>query len=455
MLAALSRTLEITWKDTIISTGCYDKINQLLLPVDANTLPAKLECAKRFGYKKIILVEGQQDIPTDCPLETVLVNPDPNIAVFQLINPKLTGAIPKDRHVARLLYSADRLGKLKNETIIKTFLESDSKLVKSIASDILSRNALHRGETAEAAKYHKQVETLLWDKIPNGYLGHYLRYERIAATAILKIDLGIWNDEDETHTALDNRLAHLENAINGGFADRNDYFAALTLANTRVLRKRFQSRLTARCDEQFEQLLQSAWHDLIFLFDNWDAIYKFAERIDKKSTLRRQRNYCIECLTDYWKVHQGLPRWERVDEFLNWCKKKRYEDAFDKIAELNFRIIMDNHINEKELDTKIKRFDRQFSKTVVHPNWIFYEKILQFAPDTKHKQHCITKLTEVLPKLEENNKSIFILLALRTRAVLQRAGYKVQRNIPAPPADAPLQKIYDIIKDNPIDRCPY
>jgi hypothetical protein len=462
MLAALSRTLEITWKDTVISTGCLE--NDHLAPVEASTLSEKIETAKRFGYKTLIVVTGQTGIPQDCDLEIIKVDANPLIAIFQLINPKLTGAIPKDRHIARLLFSADRLTQLKDNKIIESFLGSDSVLVRSVAHDILSRNALHQGKTTESDQHRKQIEQVRWNKIPNDYLGHYLRYERFAATSVLEIDLGIWNDEHETHKEVDKRLEHLQNVIKNGYADRNDYFGALTLANTRALRKRF----LARYEQNFDRL-ESAWKDLIFLFDDWKEIFVYAQRIDQTSTLARQRNYCLECLADYWKINKDLPKWEKVDEFLTKIYKNfkaEYKNAFDTIAWLNYCTI-NNPLKEQKLDTFIKRIDKHFPNTSEHPNWILYENILRFEiGNAQQRQHCLEKLVEALSKLSEalsklskDNTSIVVLPALRIWQILLDNG---SQQIPPPPTAPPegtrLREIYDNLLSAPktlVDRCPY
>jgi hypothetical protein len=62
MIAALQRLTGICLPDTVVSTGCFCLTKGKLLSVDSNTLSLKIDTAKRFGYKKIILVEGQTGI---------------------------------------------------------------------------------------------------------------------------------------------------------------------------------------------------------------------------------------------------------------------------------------------------------------------------------------------------------------------------------------------------------
>ncbi|MDR0336428.1 MAG: hypothetical protein LBI18_04990 [Planctomycetaceae bacterium] len=466
MIASLQRLTGICLPNTIVSTGCLT--NEKLTPVNPDTLSLKIEAAKRFGYKTLIVVTEQTGIPQECGMEIIQVDSDPLIAILQLINSKLTGVIKKDRHLARLLFSADRLRQLKDNEIkdneikyneiIEPFCNSDSLLVRSVANDILLRNALHQGKTIEADQYRQKIGQFSWSDIPNDYLGHYLRYERFAATSILEIDLGIWDDEHKTHQEVNKRLEHLQNTIRNGYADRNDYFGALALANARALRKCFLAR-----HEQNFNLLESAWKDFIFLLGDWEEIFQYArQRIDKTSTPERQRNYCLECLMDYWKINKCLPKWEKVDEFRDRCETIRFNKnnnntTYDKIAELNYCVI------EKQLPSE-NNLKQQFIEkcdsldVTKYPNWILYENILRFEiGNAQQRQHCLEKLTEALPELSANNTSIFILLALRTWQILIDNGIQVKQPL-APSKETQLRAIYDELISVPetlIIRCPY
>jgi hypothetical protein len=454
IIAALQHIFDLHLPDGIIATGCLE--NGILVPVSEDTLSDKIAVAKKFGYKKLVLVEGQKGIPADNPLEKVFVNTDPILAIFDLM--LLRGVIPKDRHLARLLFAYDQKeGRSLNTERLKKFLNNKSKLIRYITHDIFSRNALHQGKTTESKKYRQQIGTLEWYEIPSGYLGHYLRYEQIAATAILEVDLGIWNDKVEIHSELDKRFNHLKNAIDGKFADRDDYLSALVLANTRALRQRFLARL-----EQTPKRFESAWNDLIFLFEDWQKIFDYAQRKLKKNyTPQRQRNYCLELLTDYWNIYKALPKWNGVDLFLDTCtkdfKKDGWKDAFNKIAELNYRTITKQPLTEKELATFIKRAQANFSETNKYPNFILYENILRFYPNTEQREYCLDKLAEVLPELTKEQSSIFIVLALRTRQILLNNGRKVPEPV-LPNKGTELRNIANKLLSEPktlIERCPY
>jgi hypothetical protein len=45
-----------------------------------------------------------------------------------------------------------------------------------------------------------------------------LRYEEIAPSPVLAIDSGEWNPKYYSHWALNKRIKHLKQAVNGGFA---------------------------------------------------------------------------------------------------------------------------------------------------------------------------------------------------------------------------------------------
>jgi hypothetical protein len=455
IIAALQHIFDLHLPDGIIATGCLE--NGVLVPVSENTLSDKIAVAKNFGYKKLLLVEGQKGTE-NCPLEIIEVNADPIHAIFDLL--LLRGVIPKDRHLARLLFAYDQKeGRSLDTEPLKKFLNNKSKLIRYITHDIFSRNALHQGKTETSKKYRQQIGTLEWYEIPSGYIGHYIRYEQVAATAVLEVDLGIWNDNAGIHSELDKRLNHLKNAIDGKFADRNDYLTALALANTRALRRRFLARL-----EQTPKRFESAWNDLIFLFDDWKEIFNYAQqRLKKKNdTLQRQRNYCLEALTDYWNIYKTLPKWNGVDMFLDSCtkdfkKSNKWNDVFNKIAEFNYRTITKQPLTEKELATFIKRAQANFSETNKYPNFILYENVLRFYPNTEQREFCLDKLAEVLPELTKEQSSIFNVLALRTRQILLNNGRKVPEPV-LPNEGTELRNIADKLLSEPktlIERCPY
>jgi hypothetical protein len=478
MIAALQCLTGIRLPDTIVSTGCLTD-EEKLEPVDSNTLSLKIETAKRFGYKKLIVVKGQEGIPPEYVENIIKVDSDPLTAILQLSDPNRTGVIKKDQRLARLLFYADRLGKLKDNKIIESFCENNSSvLLRSVAYDIRSRNTLHHGKTNESDEYRQKIEQLTWSNIPDGYLGHYLRYEHFAATSILEIDLGIWDNTHKTHQEVDNRLKNLQNTIESGYADRNDYFGALRLANTRAFRKRFLARYN-----QDVNLLESAWEDLIFLFDKWDEIFKYPHQyyVDQTSITVRQRYYCLECLTDYWYIKKCLPEWKNVKDFLKWYKKKRFNNnnnttynldtTYNLIAELNYQVIKEQSLSENNFKQKFINKIESFNITQ-YPNWILCENILRFSDDQlkqhclkieitdEHKQKCLTKLKDALPTLSSDNTSKFILLALRTWQILIDNGVKEEQISlpPAPSEKTQLRKIYDGLISNPktlVVRCPY
>ncbi|MDR1384423.1 MAG: hypothetical protein LBJ67_11375 [Planctomycetaceae bacterium] len=455
MFAALGRILGITWNDTLISTGCLE--NGKLKPVETDTLQLKVETAQRFGYKTLVLVEGQTGIPRHCPLTIKYVSTNPNEAIFNLIK---LGKVKRDRNLARFLFGYDqKQGRNIKPKLVQTFVKHSSPLVRYVANDILFRNALHHGETEKAKGYRDAAETLEWNEIPNGYLGHYLRFENIAASAVLEIDLGNWDDNYPIHQQLDRRLEHLQNAIgdsaNKNFADRNDYLAALILENTKALRKRFQFRLM-----QNRKLLNEAWDSLTFLYKDWKEIFKYAERLQQKeTTLRRQRNYCIEVLTDYFCTNNLLPpNWKCIGESWNHGKKFQREDIFDDIAFLNYGHITAKQWSENQIQQLIERTDERFAEWQGHPNYILYENILRFRIGSEEqRKHCLSQLEKAYPSLTKDNRSILSLLALRTRQILLDNGCNVGEPI-LPAKGTALRKIADNILQSPktlINRCPY
>ncbi|MDR2438962.1 MAG: hypothetical protein LBE12_06300 [Planctomycetaceae bacterium] len=471
IIAALQWLTGIVLPDTVVSTGCLKE--RKLTPVGFKTLFNKIKVAKRFGYKTLLVVKGQEGMNdvTD-GFKIIEINSNPLLALFDI----LELASNKDEageSIVRLLaaYSNRNIrNKLEDvEAIVSSFVYSTDKLVKHVANDLLSRSALHNGETEKSAKYREAAGTLNWNEIPTNNLGHYLRYEQAASCSILAVDNGEWNNEHYSHQEVEKRIIHLQQAIDGTFADADDYLSMLTMLNTRALRKRFLARLNYIYDKNKAiELLQSAWNDLMFLMNDWDEIWKYVRKIDRHdTTFERQRNYCLECLADYKRITNGTLLMELVhaDQFFNLLSKQEFfgNNGFDNAAWIQYQYVQnreqqnqDHKLSENELTQFIEQIDETYKTWQGYPNFLAYELLLryEFVNDLQ-KEHCLLQLQKVNLTVEPT--SIETLLALRTRQFLLDNGYNVTDPV-VPPADTPLRKIYDDLISHPnvlINRCPY
>ncbi|MDR2757356.1 MAG: hypothetical protein LBC20_16785 [Planctomycetaceae bacterium] len=469
IIAALQLLTGIVLPNTVVSTGCLE--NNSLTPVNPDTLVNKIEVAKRFGYKTLLTVKGQKGINNIADgIEIIEVDSNPLLALFDII--KL--ATNKDNAaegIACLLaaYSNRNIrDNLKNvEAIIFPFTKSESNLVRHVAYDLLSRAALHNGETEKSANYRQAARILDWDEIPTNNLGHYLRYEQSASCSVLAVDSGEWDDIHYSHQEVDKRISHLQDAINGKFADADDYLSLLAMLNTRALRRRFLARLNCISSRtKAIELLKSAWNDLTFLKKEWTKIWNYASKIDRRDTaFERQRNYCLECLADYKRIANNTDEtltseFIGANEFLDLLSRQEFSVAsgFDFAAWVQYRYICnrDCKLSEKELNQFIEQVDRAYQDWRGYPNFLAYELLLRYRfVDDSQKEHCLAQLQKV--KRVDEPTSIETLLALRTRQFLLDNGYKVVEPI-TPPENTPLRKIYDdLISDlkTLMDSCPY
>ncbi|MDR2704516.1 MAG: hypothetical protein LBC02_01940 [Planctomycetaceae bacterium] len=469
IIAALQRLTGILLPDTVVSTGCLT--NGELTPVDSDTLSLKIEAAKQFGYKTLLVVAGQTGIPNPnpCAMKIIKINPNPLSALFDII--KL--AINKnetEEGLALLLaaYSNRNIrDKLCNvEEITAPFANSNSNLVRHVANDLRSRSALHNGETEKSAKYRELAGTLAWNEIPTNNLGHYLRYEQIASCSVLAVDTGIWNDNYYAHQEVDNRLEHLLQAIKGKFADADDYLSALTMLNTRALRQRFFARLNYVHDHDLSvKCLQSAWKDLTTLYEEWDNIWAYAKKIDRRDTnFERQRNYCLECLADYKRivVTDSLSNLLKAKEFLMSLNYENFtiNDGFDVTAKIQYYKLTDKSFCDNDVERAITQSQIYFDNRPEYPNYLPYELLLRYGyVSGNQEQICVEQLRQAYNEsLKLPSTSIETLLALRIRQILIDHGAKPILPLTAPPAGTRLREIYDNLISTPemlVDRCPY
>ena len=452
MIAALQLLIGLQLPDTICSTGDFVESSRLLAPVKG--LDKKIAVAKRFGYKRLVLVDGQPDVPENPGIEPIYVRSDPLLALFDLL--KLENDETNERRLAHLLaiYAQNRAraGQNEIEEIVTPFLDSNSRLVCHVVNDILSRAALHIGKTAESEKYHKEAGQLEWCEYPTDGLGHYLRYEQTALNAEIAVDSGVWEDDGPIHQAVDLRVDHLQTAIDNQFADANDYFAALALRNTRAMRRRFLARLN-----QKPELLLRAWNDLMTFYGHWEQIWKFAKSIGRNdSTFERQRNYCLETLADEFAFHEKLPQWAGVDEFFESLRRNfTINDGYDIIAKILWHVVRGEQL---EIDAVLQKADELYAEWKNYPNFLPYEQLLRYdLCNDRQRDHCLDKLRQA-GHLTPEPTSILTLLALRTRVVLEKYDRKLDSDPVCPPEGTPLRNIFEELQSNKetlIARCPY
>lgn len=463
-MAALGKILNLCWPDTLVATGCFEneQFNERLMPVPAETLPAKVDAAQRFGYRTLILVAGQQGAE-HINMETRFVSSDPLSALFDLLS-MAEGFGQNAEPVAKLLaaYSQKRVEIAPFDEVkstIEPFLSSPLPLVRHVANDLCSRSALHNGFTDLSQKHREEEGALRWQEYPTGWLGHYLRYEQVASWAIIAVDSGLWEDDEEVHRQADSRLRHLEEAKNKRFADANDFLAILALKNTRALRRRFLARFRHN-----SALLNSAWSDLWSLHDDWDSLFDYCRKIDRlDSTWERQRNYAMATLTDAKRMNLSLDQLPGAEAFLRrFAERERLDgNSYDLTAWLERRFIINEKPPESELAELIERADALCQS--YYPNVLPYEALLRFGFGTEaQKEYALQRLEHLMGlSTPSDSGGILSVLKLRTRALLTQNGRTSPKEPNHPAKNTLFPHLADLAvqllaaPETLIDRVPY
>jgi len=470
MIAALCRILKIEVPDSIIATGCFetrDDGESLLRPAATGTFAQKLIAAARFGFQKFFCVEGQKGqfnskdlvpaelfealksdglIYTDSELEIIEVSKNPTHALFE-IGCELPTSTGKEL--------AEFLAELSHQNLwyrpdfvrlLETLGKSESRLVSHLALEMRSRVELHRGNTQEAQKFRLQIPQLRASDFPFGPLGSYLKYEETASRVILKIDLGIWNDDDQDVQLLHRILRRQREYIEDRIADIEDIRIAMVAANTDARRLFFLGRLYRN-----ENLLCRAWDELTAFQEYWPEIFEYTEKQNlKDETLSRQLNQCLECQEDYWNLTGKLFPTPFLPENFELPDDA---NAYVLTAWLRWVFVYRKY-SEVSFDRFFKRADELYKNYANYPNFQPYEKFLIFKlGNAEEKAHAREQLARA-NHLEEP-EGILSVLAMRTSWIL-RNEILLQRSWNAVPwslrglANELMKKPEEIVV-----RCPY
>ncbi len=303
------RILGLEWPDTICATGGWD--GEQFTPVKAETLPGKVRCAREWGFRTIIVVEGQESVPMDAGLTVSSVPPSPLralIAVLEIVFADGDDGLAPRSRVDQALVAALRLLDAATVranpntvdfdaglTIAQRFSALDYPNTAFLAHDIRARAFLRKGATREAEReYALSRQCLAAPRGPlDDDLGMYIEYEVHAHAAVIAVDQGRWDDDEAEHRRLDFLIASLETPP-GATLIRNMEMA-LRLRSMRSMRLRFLGRLLGD-----EALLLRSLADLQRYEGDAQELAAFAveKRHDRNCGDRRRHNYIIDTLTD-------------------------------------------------------------------------------------------------------------------------------------------------------------
>ncbi|MDO4571401.1 MAG: hypothetical protein Q4D38_13530 [Planctomycetia bacterium] len=460
MIAALCRNLKIECPNTIIATGCWDAKSKTLSPVPQETLRQKIIAAVRYGYRKFIVVEGENAqnewdalkkmgvLPPDAELEFIEVPTDPLMAIFRILRELPNGA---SEEMAALLGAFDLRFLRSNaygETdfvveTLKPFVDKSlSNLVQHVALDILCRREMHLGNTTEAERFRRETPQLSRSEFPLGRLGSYLKYEEVASKIILNMDLGVWEESEDSRLAR-RILDRLEGSIQDHVADVEEIRSALALANSEAQRLMFLGRLNAS-----PETILRAWREFTRFAHFWSEIFDYTKFAGlPNETFHRQRNYCVQCKADYWHLTKktllepNLPSGFDIESVA---------DAFDLTAWVQCEAM-----SQSETGATLTRFfelaDAFFEKHRGYPNYLPYEKVLLYRMGTDAEQDLArTQLSQAIHLAENTSgESILALLAIRSAGVLEDFA-KMERIYGSLPENSRLKKIAAKMVENPM-----
>jgi len=434
VVASLISLLSLSAREDFAATGCYAS-GVGLSPVAPDSLSAKLQAAKRWGYPRILVVEGQTGIPTDCGLEFVEIPQDLVYALFAILREIADG--PAAQAVARLLavfdqavVRADPRDQDLDHTLRMTgeFIDpSKPALVRHVAHDIRGRALLHAGQTAEAVAERELADSLRPGALefPSGWLGEYLKWHQVAHHAVLALDQGRWDDDEPEHRQLDRTLDRLLGAIDDHRAGREELLAALFLSNARARRLDFLGRW-----HRDAGLLRRAWTEVTRFLPQWEPLFEYCREIGlRDSNLNRQQNYCLDILASYWHLEGYLPApWLDIASTF-WSSDAELEinrlGPFDLPYFLRWRVLSGHPIDEaivaRALETGGRMFDENGNG---YPFFLVFETVLRYGLGNERQRGLAAEklARSKLFSKDLPNTSILTLLALRADQLLFQAN---------------------------------
>ncbi len=469
VIAALVSLLSLAPYEDFAATGCFDP-EQGLLPVEPATLTAKLEAARQWGYRRLLVADGQTGIPSECGLEIVEIPRNLIYALFTILR-QITPS-PDSHALARILAVFDQAAVRADPRdqdldrtlqVTQDFVNPNApELVRHVAHDIRSRALLHVGRTEEAAEEKEQADAARPAPLefPAGWLGDYLKWHQVAHHTVLAIDQGRWDHGEPEHDLLDRTLERLLGAISDRQAGPEELLAALFLSNTRGRRLDFLGRWHRDSD-----LLCRAWDDLTRFRPLWPGLFDYCRQIGlRDSDLHRQENCCLDVLASYWHMKGHVPdSWSEIGHTF-WPEGPSIDveqlGPFDLANLLRWKAISGQEVGVDLLDRILKTACGTFERAQgAYPFFLVYETVLRYKLGNESQQReaaeRMTCSSFFSPELPET--SILSLLAMRSGCILDQCGYS--HAIPVEPKPGTelwsrrqnLQAMPELL----IDRCPY
>ena len=283
----------------VAATGGWDAVSGRFTTVPPETLKGKLAAAKRWGVKRVLVVEGQAGIENS-PIEIVEISAEPGALPLAAV--QYAANEVGDAGVRRALGLYDMQVARRHTTPLESIFEVTERFIdpgtctdpvlRQIAADMRSRTCLHRGRSEEAGRWLRLALELRGSSfLPDGLVGDYLLYQQAAHHSVTLIDHGILEDPPEgpqVHAEVERLIGELS----GRWCTRHQSLCRFFLRNTRARRLEYLARFTLD-----PSLLQAAQEDLFAEREHWQSLVEdYASRSLRMgdTNLRRLHNQLID-----------------------------------------------------------------------------------------------------------------------------------------------------------------
>lgn len=451
LVATLAEVLQLPPPDDVGATGAWRE--HVLEPVPVPSLLGKLRTARAWGYRRLLVIEGQEGVPASPELEILRVPRQPSVAILWLVE-KLWPQAGAEAVAQALAVFDQGVGQchrdlgLVLQTTAPFTRAANGELVRHLAHDIRARAFLHHGLTQDAAREKEFADACRPAQIPEGWLGDYLEYHQPAYHSMLQIDLGVWEEDHPAHRKLAAEIEHLSTLSHARLSHR---LALLFLRNTygRLLEYGGRFHLDAA-------RLARSWAERTALLPHWPALFAYCEQLRlRDSDLRRQHNQCLGVLASYWEMKHTLPPWPR---FPLWVEQSAGLD-YQRMNGWDFAVFLQwQGMTKGKLDADLAGEACQWleGQPRSYPATLVAEKVLRFpGANTGHVQRAAAFLQS--SALFGESSGILSILALRAACLLRKHGLK-EPPVQAPPQQSPLRLKYDSLAARPehlLARCPY
>lgn len=455
-------------------SGCWDAKSRSLTPPEPSSIPAKLETIRRWGMRTLVVPTGKGS--TSPATEGVLEAPGAIPELFAFLISEGILALPDDRMIdVVVMIDFESKGGRSAEAflpLLERITRCGSVAARSLASGLVGRYHLHRGETEASSPWlDRERELGGLDYLPESPVKEYVLFERHAVRSIAAIDLGELDDEVEDHQAIDRLIAELA----GRKISYHEEFMRFALLNSRARRSDYLGRLHADSD-RFDQ----AWSDLMALRGRWPAIVEFVTgRLGRRDTsIARIENQCIDLLNARHELAQADP--SRGPVPANWLVVARGFSrsttpadglaTFDLLSWLKLRAVLDGGVEAADLRTAAETLGvlgeepggaNPVPNALYHPDFVSLEWLLRL--DREHAlptEHLAAVLERTIAAMTQRD-GIFRILALRSAAVLQvHAGRRDALSLVPESGIASLRSLRTAIvgdgePEGIMRRCPY